>query len=64
MAGISLIVLLYRKIADQAFPEKVAVIGAGPAGISCAYHLARRGYSVTVFEEKERPGGMLGYGIP
>jgi NADPH-dependent glutamate synthase beta subunit-like oxidoreductase/Pyruvate/2-oxoacid:ferredoxin oxidoreductase delta subunit len=44
--------------------EKVAVIGAGPSGMSCAYQLARRGYSVTVFEALPKPGGMLRYGIP
>ncbi|MBN2243921.1 MAG: FAD-dependent oxidoreductase [Acidobacteria bacterium] len=46
------------------FDEKVAVIGAGPSGLSCAYQLARRGYKVTVFESFEKPGGMLRYGIP
>jgi NADPH-dependent glutamate synthase beta subunit-like oxidoreductase len=40
------------------------VIGAGPAGLSCAYQLARRGYPVTVFEAFDKPGGMLRYGIP
>jgi NADPH-dependent glutamate synthase beta subunit-like oxidoreductase len=44
--------------------EKVAVIGAGPSGMSCAYQLARRGYKVTVFESLPKPGGMLRYGIP
>jgi len=43
---------------------KVAIIGAGPAGLSCAAELARRGYSPVVFERRERPGGMLAYGIP
>ncbi len=46
------------------FPEKIAVIGAGPSGLSCAYQLARRGYPVTVFEAFDKPGGMLRYGIP
>ncbi len=45
-------------------PEKVAVVGSGPAGISCAFDLARAGYQVTVFEAEKEPGGMLRYGIP
>jgi len=44
--------------------EKIAVVGAGPSGLSCAYQLARRGYKVTVFESLPRAGGMLRYGIP
>ena len=44
--------------------EKIAIIGAGPAGLSCAYYLATRGYTPTVFEKNKRPGGMLTYGIP
>ncbi len=44
--------------------DRVAVIGAGPGGITCAYHLARLGYPVTIFEEREEPGGMLRYAIP
>ncbi len=44
--------------------EKIAVIGGGPGGLSCAYQLARRGYSVTVFEAFPKAGGMLRYGIP
>ena len=43
---------------------KMAVIGAGPAGLSCAYYLRTRGYDVTVFEKDPQPGGMLQYGIP
>jgi 2-oxoacid:acceptor oxidoreductase delta subunit (pyruvate/2-ketoisovalerate family) len=45
-------------------PEKVAVIGSGPAGLTCAYHLARIGYGVTVFESLPVLGGMLRVGIP
>jgi len=44
--------------------QKIAVVGAGPSGLSCAYQLARRGYKVTVFESLPKPGGMLRYGIP
>ena len=43
---------------------KMAVVGAGPAGLSCAYYLRERGYDVTVFEKENRPGGMLMNGIP
>ena len=43
---------------------KMAIIGAGPAGLSCAYYLRTRGYDVTVFEKDPEPGGMLRYGIP
>jgi NADPH-dependent glutamate synthase beta subunit-like oxidoreductase/NADH:ubiquinone oxidoreductase subunit E/ferredoxin len=45
-------------------PEKVAIIGGGPAGLSCAYHLARRGYKSTIFEALPVAGGMLRVGIP
>ncbi len=46
------------------FPEKIAIIGAGPAGLSCAYYLALTGYKPTIFEKSDEPGGMLRYGIP
>ena len=46
------------------FTEKVAIIGAGPAGLSCAYYLALKGYKPTIFEKSKYPGGMLRYGIP
>ena len=45
-------------------PEKVAVIGAGPAGLSCAHDLALMGYDVTIFEASARTGGMMFHGIP
>jgi len=48
----------------KAYPEKIAVIGAGPAGLSCAYYLAIKGYPVTVFEKERELGGMLTLGIP
>ena len=44
--------------------KTVAVVGAGPAGLSCAYFLAMKGYSVEIFESEEKGGGMLRYGIP
>jgi NADPH-dependent glutamate synthase beta subunit-like oxidoreductase/Pyruvate/2-oxoacid:ferredoxin oxidoreductase delta subunit len=56
--------LKLTKLTDGTYPEKVAVVGAGPAGLSCAYQLARRGYAVTVFEAFSHAGGMLRYGIP
>lgn len=46
------------------FDEKIAIIGGGPAGISCAYYLAEKGYKPTIFEKNQKPGGMLVYGIP
>ncbi len=49
---------------EEAKKQKIAVVGAGPSGMSCAYQLARRGYKVTVFEGLPKPGGMLRYGIP
>lgn len=49
---------------DGEFSEKIAIIGAGPAGMSCAYYLAEKGYRPTVFEKESRPGGMLMNGIP
>ncbi len=48
----------------KAYPEKIAVIGAGPAGLSCAYYLAVKGYPVTVYEKEQMLGGMLTMGIP
>ena len=54
-----------RRPIDKPYEEKVAIIGAGPAGLSCAYYLARMGYiNVTVFDRNPQPGGMLIMGIP
>ena len=46
------------------YEEKIAIIGAGPAGMSCAFYLAEKGYKPTIFEKEHRPGGMLMNGIP
>jgi NADPH-dependent glutamate synthase beta subunit-like oxidoreductase/Pyruvate/2-oxoacid:ferredoxin oxidoreductase delta subunit len=55
--------LQYKK-PEVATGKKVAVIGGGPAGLSCAYQLAMKGHEVTVFDEHEFLGGMMRYGIP
>ncbi|MFH1132066.1 MAG: NAD(P)-binding protein [Pseudomonadota bacterium] len=52
------------KLEEDKKPESIGVIGAGPAGLSFAYQLARRGYPVTVYEKFPKAGGMLYYGIP
>ena len=55
-------------MAESPFPiiysEKIAVIGAGPAGLTCAYYLSQKGYKVTVFESQKVGGGMLGIAVP
>lgn len=56
--------LKFKKLTDEQKSVKVAVIGSGPSGLSCAYQMARRGYPVTMFETFEKAGGMLRYGIP
>jgi NADPH-dependent glutamate synthase beta subunit-like oxidoreductase/Pyruvate/2-oxoacid:ferredoxin oxidoreductase delta subunit len=53
-----------KMLVEEKRAERIAVVGAGPAGLSCAYQLARRGYPVTVFEAFPKAGGMLRYGIP
>jgi len=55
--------MAYRAPA-QSSGKKVAVIGGGPAGLSCAYQLRRKGHAVTIFDEHEHLGGMMRYGIP
>ncbi len=49
---------------DAIKSKKIAIVGSGPSGLSCAYFLAIRGYQVTVFEKYQKPGGMLVAGIP
>lgn len=51
-------------IATDLRPESIGVVGGGPAGLSFAYQMARRGYRVTVYEKQAHPGGMLFHGIP
>ncbi len=46
------------------FDDKIAIVGGGPAGLSCAFYLAEKGYKPTVFEKNDKPGGMVVYGIP
>jgi NADH-quinone oxidoreductase subunit F len=54
----------YNPKAKEGKGEKVAIIGAGPAGLTCAYYLAIEGYKPVVFEALEAPGGLLRWGIP
>lgn len=56
--------IAFKKLTEVTRKEKVAIVGAGPAGLSCAYHLAIRGYNVTIFEKLPEAGGYLRYGIP
>jgi NADPH-dependent glutamate synthase beta subunit-like oxidoreductase len=49
---------------EAAQNKRIAIVGAGPAGLACAYHLARRGYGVTVFDAAAQPGGMMRYRMP
>ena len=53
-----------REMTTNKRTEKIAVVGSGPGGLSAAYHLARLGFGVTIFEALPEPGGMLMYGIP
>ncbi len=53
-----------EEISTDAKKKRIAVIGSGPAGLSASYHLARLGYSVSLFEARHEIGGMLRYGIP
>lgn len=53
-----------KPLTEERHPERIAVVGSGPAGLSCAYQLARRGYPVTIFEAFPKLGGMLRYGLP
>jgi glutamate synthase (NADPH/NADH) small chain len=55
---------LVPKFAKEKIGKKVAIIGSGPAGLSCATYLLRAGIDVEIFERANRPGGLLTYGIP
>ncbi|UCF85511.1 MAG: FAD-dependent oxidoreductase, partial [Desulfobacteraceae bacterium] len=52
------------KVTHPEIDKKIAIVGAGPAGLTAAYHLRLRGYGVTVFDANELPGGLMRYGIP
>ncbi len=52
------------RLEEDPKPESIGVIGGGPAGLSFAYQMARRGYRVTVYDQQTKSGGMLRYGIP
>ncbi|MBW1644716.1 MAG: FAD-dependent oxidoreductase [Deltaproteobacteria bacterium] len=52
------------QVVPSAKTGKVAIVGAGPAGVTCAYHLARKGHQVTIYERLGEPGGMSAVGIP
>ncbi len=54
----------HKKVITAARKEKVAVVGSGPAGLSCAFHLAKRGFKVKIYEAESEPGGMMRWGIP
>ncbi len=54
----------YKPPVSPDLDKKVAIVGAGPAGLSAAYYLRRQGVSCTVFDDREQPGGMLRYGVP
>ena len=56
--------LPYKPVVLPDIDKKVAIIGAGPAGLGAAYYLQREGISCTVFDDREKPGGMLRYGVP
>lgn len=53
-----------RPIGPPDQKESIAIVGSGPAGLACGYHLARLGYGATIFDDAEEPGGMLRQGIP
>ncbi len=55
---------LCENVEGKFYDQKMAIIGGGPGGMSCAYYLRQMGYPVTIFEKEERPGGMLMNGIP
>ncbi len=55
---------LCENVEGKFYPQKMAIIGGGPAGMSCAYYLRKMGYPVTIFEKEAKPGGMLMNGIP
>lgn len=58
---------IYQKLIDEKLPDtgkKIAIIGAGPAGLTAAFYLVRLGHDITIYEAMSEPGGILRYGIP
>jgi len=55
---------VYRPVCKSASGRKVVIVGAGPAGLAAACHLARAGHACTVIDDREEPGGLLRYGVP
>ncbi len=55
---------VYDTYRDKAQSQRIAIVGAGPAGLSCAFQLARRGYAVTIFDSQKEPGGTLRSAVP
>jgi len=54
----------YSPVCKQTLDKRVAIIGAGPAGLAAAYYLQQAGFACTVFDDHDKPGGMLRYGVP
>jgi glutamate synthase (NADPH/NADH) small chain len=58
------IILLNKEIQKKENKKKIAIIGSGPTGLSCAYYLVLLGYDITIYESDKKPGGVPRYGVP